>query len=484
MSSTCRAPQELTMVHRNYSAPGNQTASCNSRVEVGSSEPPGAPASRSGLSETAISLPLTDLQEVYWSGRAPNAVLGNVACQVYQEHDTLDLDTQRLEQALNVLIERHDSLRTEFADEGQVVRKQVTPFQIVVEDLSALSTAQQLSRLEQKRRVLANRMLPHDQAPLIDCQATRLDARRMRIHWNFDQLVLDHWSLPTLSDELQSLYRDPSALLPEPISGVEEWFEAQRQRVNTLAYEHARRYWWQRLSELPPCPRLPTGRNLCEIKRPVFSRRLATIAASRRTALERRAQSMGVSVTVLLLAAFAEVVRGWSLRRPFTLGVTLPDRTGALANGRQRIGNFGSLELLEISDCADSFVQRVARVDAQLAQDLEHQQVSAVSLLRELEDSPWERAAALTPVAFTSTLDEIPESKDPFSWLGRERYGISQTPQVSLHHLVRASTDGIALIWDYVEEAYPVGVIDKMFVAYLSLIEQLIKSPDGCAVRH
>lgn len=459
------------MVNRNYSAPRIPITSRLPQRETESGEPPSVPRPQSGLSEAAKWLPLTSIQQTYWNGRSSNLGLGSGACHVYQEHDTSDLDTGRLEQALNLIIERHSALRTEFCHSGrQVVRKQVAPFRITTEDLSRLDAVQQSLRLDQKRDALANRVLPYYDAPLIDCQATLLDSRKMRIHWSFDLLILDQWSLPVLSEELHALYRNPAAPLSRPIRGIEERLEMLARTENAQTDEAARRSVRQRISDLPPEPALPRGRSWGEIARPTFRRRRATIAGSRRAELERRAQSIRLSVTELLLAAFADTVRCWSTNGAFTLCVIRREDT------QRSVGSIAELELLEVQDTGGSFAQCAANLDGQLARYRNYQQVGAFEPRRDMPATAT--SASLVPIAFTSTLDQIPAAREPFGWLGREKYGTVRIPQVSLHHSVHATTDGIALIWDSVEEAYPSGVLDKMFASYLSFIEQLFKCPD------
>ncbi|HMA97117.1 MAG TPA: condensation domain-containing protein, partial [Polyangiaceae bacterium] len=440
-------------------------------TEIG--EPPSVPRPQSGLSEAAKWLPLTGIQQTYWNGRSSNLGLGSGACHVYQEHDASDLDTRRLEQALNLVIERHSALRTEFCHSGgQVVRKQVAPFRITTEDLSRLDAVQQSLRLDQKRDALANRVLPYYDPPLIDCQATLLDSRRMRIHWSFDLLILDQWSLPVLSEELHALYRNPAAPLPRPIHGIEERLEKLARTEYQQLDEADRRSVRQRLSDLPPELALPRGRSWGEIARPTYRRRRATIAGSRRAELERRAQSIRLSVTELLLAAFADTVRSWSTNGAFTLCVIRRDRMDT----QRRVGSFAEHELIEVQDTGGTFAQCAANLDGQLARYRNYHQVGAFEPPRDVAETAT--CASLAPVAFTCTLDQIPASREPFGWLGREKYGTVRIPQVSLHHSVHATTDGIALIWDSVEEAFPSGMLDKMFASYLSFIEQLFKCPD------
>ena len=63
--------------------------------------------------------PLTDIQQAYWLGRQGIFDIGNVAPHAYLEIDNNDLDLERLNQAWQKLMERHDMLRMRLLPNGQ-----------------------------------------------------------------------------------------------------------------------------------------------------------------------------------------------------------------------------------------------------------------------------------------------------------------------------------------------------------------------------
>src|SRR5688572_24920691 len=54
---------------------------------------------------------LTDVQHAYWMGRNSYVELGGVSTHFYLEYERDEIDLDRLNTALNKLIERHDMLR-------------------------------------------------------------------------------------------------------------------------------------------------------------------------------------------------------------------------------------------------------------------------------------------------------------------------------------------------------------------------------------
>jgi amino acid adenylation domain-containing protein len=80
--------------------------------------------------------PLTDVQQAYWLGQEGAFELGGVSAHGYFELDSSGLDTQRLEESWNALVERHPMLRAVFLPDGQQRILAETPrYQIDVTDL-------------------------------------------------------------------------------------------------------------------------------------------------------------------------------------------------------------------------------------------------------------------------------------------------------------------------------------------------------------
>ena len=63
--------------------------------------------------------PLTDVQQAYWIGRNDYLELGNISTHRYLEFDCTGLNIPRLEQALNMIVKRHDMLRAIVRPDGE-----------------------------------------------------------------------------------------------------------------------------------------------------------------------------------------------------------------------------------------------------------------------------------------------------------------------------------------------------------------------------
>ena len=90
--------------------------------------------------------PLTDVQQAYWIGRDASYELGGVAAHSYVESEVAGLDIQRLEDALNALIARHDMLRMIVMPTGeQCILPDVPRYRVRVHDVSTLPAPERVT---------------------------------------------------------------------------------------------------------------------------------------------------------------------------------------------------------------------------------------------------------------------------------------------------------------------------------------------------
>ncbi|HEY0696964.1 MAG TPA: phosphopantetheine-binding protein, partial [Micromonospora sp.] len=85
---------------------------------------------------------LTDVQHAYWLGRAGLFELGGVSAHLYAEFESGGFDVGRASWAFQRLVQRHDMLRAVVRSDGrQQVLESVPAFEVELEDLSGLSSA-------------------------------------------------------------------------------------------------------------------------------------------------------------------------------------------------------------------------------------------------------------------------------------------------------------------------------------------------------
>ncbi|MGD2184362.1 amino acid adenylation domain-containing protein [Lusitaniella coriacea LEGE 07167] len=420
---------------------------------------------------------LTEVQQAYWIGRQNGFALGNVSTHFYGEIDAVNLDLSRYNQAWQRLIDRHEMLRAIVRPDGQQqILPEIPPYEVKVLDLRGKSPAEVEQTLAEVRDRLSHQVIESDRAPLFEICATLMDERRVRLHLSFDALIADLGSGEILFRELYDLYQNPDRELPPLSVSFRDYVYALEALKETELYQRDLNDWQQRLPELPPAPDLPLAKPLATLDEVRFHRRTHRLSSELWQPLKQRASRFNLTPSGLLAAAFAEVLAAWSSKPRFTLNLTLFNRLPLHEEIDRIVGDFTSLTLLAI-DCREkaSFVTRAQRLQKQLWEDLDRSAVSGVTLLRELSQLQGDSSPVLMPIVFTSNLiqEGIEAKPTAISQFGELTYSISQTPQVILDHQVYEDGGTLVLTWDCADEAFPEGVLDAMFAAYETFLQDL-----------
>lgn len=427
--------------------------------------------------------PLTDLQNAYWVGRQDAFDAGGVSAHGYLEVAFDVLDPERLERVFQRLIEHHDMLRMVVLPTGeQVVLASVPPFRIPLHDLTQASQEEVDRCLHATRDELSHQVLPADRFPLFEVRATRLPGGTVHLHVSFDLLMADAFSVQLLIEQCTLLYQDLDAPLPRLKHTFREYFSElarRRREQGASAYQRSLEYWRNRLATLPGPPELPLSAD-ADVKGPRrFVRRKAELEPAAWSALRRNASAAGVTASMALGAAFAEVLRAHSRSSRLTLNLTLFNRLPLIEDVEQIVGDFTSGILLEVDGTrVESFAQRALRLQGQFFEDLEHSTVSSVQVMREANRLGRLDTSTGMPYVFTSLLSETGRALR----LGpgvRIVEVISQTPQVWLDHQVFELNDSLYFSWDAVEALFPPGLLDTLFAAYVRLIRRLSEDPSA-----
>ncbi|MEU6466925.1 AMP-binding protein [Streptomyces sp. NPDC046976] len=416
--------------------------------------------------------PLNDGQQAMWIGRGGLVELGNVGCHGYFEWESYDLDLDAFEHAWQLLVERHDALRTVvLADGTQHVLAEVPDFVIRRHDLRAAADPE--PELLALRARLSHTILDAATWPLFDLRLTLLPGGRTRIHLVLDFLVADAWSyFQVIVPELSELYAGRGAALePLRLTFRDYVLGLAANLPDSDVYQRSQWYWLDRLEALPGAPRLP--------ERPAHQPELAArierhsgvLAAADWAAIGALAAEHDVTGSGVLATAYAEVLRSWSAEPSFCLNFPLFSRLPLHPQIGKVIGHTTTTLLLEATGSGDTFGDRARTLQQRLWADLEHRHFTGMQVLRALTRLRGTLTPAM-PVVMTSLVGYPPDQRR--TTFGSAVYGISQTPQVSLDFQVFETEDGgLRFNWDYIQAVYPDGLIGEMFTAFLDLLARL-----------
>lgn len=419
--------------------------------------------------------PLTAQQEAYVMGRGSDFDTGGVSCHTYLEYEGGPVDPERLRLAWTRLYDRHGMLRVTI-DASRFTQRigaigQQPPFQVV--DLSMFPQPEADERLGKIREELSHRVAPLE-GPLHTVCLVLLPGEKVRLCLSFDALATDLASIGVLFSELESLWSDPDQELPDPGLEFRDYVVSERNAQASEARAAALDYWERKLSTLPPAPRLPLA-SVPEATR--FLPHPIVIDAEVWQSVRAQACAWGLTSSALLTACYAEALSRWSISQRFTLNVPRFNRRLVHAGVERVVGEFASIILVSVDRTrAQSFGQFARELQQQIWEDLTHQEVSGIEILRRLRHHAG--ADALMPVVLTSATFL---GHDPTRLLGGSLHRIfrlSQTPQVDLDCIVEESAGALLVNWDHREGRVDPAVVVGLADTFRELVYRL-SSPDA-----
>ncbi|EMK3529660.1 acyltransferase domain-containing protein [Pseudomonas aeruginosa] len=431
-----------------------------------------------------LPFPLTPIQHAYWMGRTSLIDYGGVACHVLFEWDLhrTQFDLERLEQAWNALIHRHDMLRMVIGEDGQQrVLADVPDYRIERRNLSALAADERERLLADTRRELSYRVLPADRWPLFELIASDLDGERYRLHMNLDLLLFDVQSFKVMMDDLAAFYRGDS-LEPLQIT-FRDYVLGEQERRQSQEWLKSWCYWQDLLPDLPPAPRLPLSECDLNGRQPNFTTYQAVLDRESWGRLKQEWQSWGVTPSAALMTLFAGTLERWARWPAFTLNLTFFNRRPVHPQMSQLIGDFTSVLLVDfdLSDPSVTLRQAIEHTQQRLRQHLAHSQVNGVELLREVGRIRGQTHQPLMPVVFTSmlgmTLDGLAIDQAMTSLLGDPVHVFTQTPQVWLDHQVMEIEGELVFSWYCMDEVLAEGAAQRMFEDFHAVLRAVALHP-------
>lgn len=225
-----------------------------------------------------------------------------------------ELDRERLERALQLLTDRHEVLRTSFAQSHKNVQQNIASHvTLPVEwcDLRSLGEEAKTAEVQHLSLAHARHSISLDSAPLLCVRVLRLQDDEHLLLWNAHHSICDGWSVGLLASDLMECYgRLSCGQQPPPRNALDYadyavWLDAQRR---TPEYEEHRNYWGTHLRR-SQAQRLPaswrnqeSGSGRPEILSTLLPRELTDALAS-------MAQQYNATFFHAVLTGFAALMR-------------------------------------------------------------------------------------------------------------------------------------------------------------------------------
>ncbi|TQV65955.1 amino acid adenylation domain-containing protein, partial [Exilibacterium tricleocarpae] len=243
------------------------------------------------------------------------------------------LSVPALERTLTTLVARHEVLRTVFIEVQGEPRQAIRPpaaFILPLEDLSELAEAARQQAVNTCARAELETPFDLRTGPLFRARLLRLAPREHVLLVTMHHIVSDAWSMGVLVDEFNQLYRaylagGPDPLPPQPIQYA-DYAVWQRRWLAGEVLERQETYWQNHLQEAPALLALPTDRPRPAQQSYRGDSVVVTLAAPLSERLRTLANTEGLTLHMVLLAAWVIVLARLSGQQRIVVGTPVANR--------------------------------------------------------------------------------------------------------------------------------------------------------------
>ena len=445
-------------------------------ARVQPSVPPLEPTQRDG------DLPLSFAQQRLWflDRLEMNSPAYNIPIAL-QMSGTLNQGALR--QALQSVIDRHESLRTTFGSvDGspvQVVSKSWT-VELPLRDLSELPEANRDEEVASLAAEEARRPFDLARGPLLRHSLLRLGQEEHVLLLTMHHIISDGWSLEVIGRELGIFYEAFSlgqpADLPELPVQYPDFSVWQRQWLRGEVLESQLSYWKGQLEDAPPVLELPADRSRPTVQTYRGASHFLTLPKSLGKSIKALSHREGVTLFMTLLAAFQTLLFRYTGQNAIVVGSPIAGRNRVETEGL--IGFFVNTLALRTDLSGDpSFRDLLGRAREVCLGAFDHQDLPFEKLVEELHP---ERDPSRTPV-FQAMMTLQGMASQPFKFQGlnvrqlRVESGISKF-DLSLYVADRA--EGLECTWEYSTDLFDAETIKRWMGHFQTLLEGIVTDPD------
>jgi amino acid adenylation domain-containing protein len=392
------------------------------------------------------------------------------------------LDARALRRACDVVVQRHEALRTTYGErDGELVQivSPPAPLPWRILDLAALPGP---ARDREARRVATREALtPFDlfAEPVLRAALVRLAADEHAVLLTLHHIAGDDWSVGLLAGEIASLYAAAAAAreprlpaLPVQYADYAAW---QRGWMRGEVLERHLAYWRTRLAALPGALELPTDRPRTAAPRGRGAARPWRLPAPLAAAARAFSRREGGTLFMTLLAAFAALLGRHSGQQDLAIGTPIAGRNRLEVESL--IGCFINTLVLRCDLAGDpALPELLARVRETVLAAQTHQDLPFERLVEELQPERDLGRSPLVQVLLTLLNAPRPSLEIPglaCAGLVLEEERLKLDLELLLHE--GEATLAGALLYD--PHLFDAATVARLLLGFERLLASLLEAP-------
>jgi amino acid adenylation domain-containing protein len=451
------------------------------RIEEVRSEEPRIPAPPMVPVSRNRGLPLSFSQQRLWffDQYEPNSSAYNIPSALRLRGV---LNVSALEQSLNEIVKRHESLRTQFVvlegDPVQVISLSLDHALRVI-DLREIPSADREERGRCICEEEARRPFDLSRGPLLRSVLIQMGEDDHILLLTMHHIVSDGWSLEVLYGELSVFYQAYSRSQALPLSPLAiqyaDFAVWQKEWLVGEVLERQVSYWRNQLAGIPEVLNLPTDRPRPQVQSYRGARQSLELSQELSHGLKALSRSEGVTLFMTLLAAFQTLLYRYTSQEDIVVGSAIANRNCSEIEGL--IGFFvNTLVLRTTFRNNPTFRELLGQVKETALQAYAHQDLPFEKLVEELKPTRNLSYSPLVQVMFIlhNTPSHVCELEDlTLSQIELD----NKTAKLDLSLALTEYSDGIRGFLEYNTDLFDAATIDLLAGHFRTLLEGLVADP-------
>lgn len=423
------------------------------------------------------SLPLSFAQQRLWflDQLDPNSPAYNMPVALRLDGK---LDCEALERSLNVIVARHEILRTCFPMErGKAVPVIAEQPAVIIEmtDLSELDDPERTTQTQATIKAEAIKPFNLAAGPLFRARIIKLHDAEHILLLTMHHIVADGWSLGVLMKELRQLYATGERNLPVLPVQYADYAAWQRTQRDGDGFERELDFWRGELKGAPQVLELNVARGARRGQNNRGATERLVIAEETAKQIKETTRREGVTLFMFLLTAFYVLLHYHSKREDIVVGVDVANRSHAATEGL--IGLFVNQVVMR-GDLSGkpNFRELLARVSAMTLRVYAHQDFPFDKLVDSLKVDRHLGRNPLFQVMFG--LQNLPRWTQELPGLTLTPLRMDSDTTIFDLSLYMAETEQKLVGWmRYSTDLFTAGTIERMIDQYQTIVRQVVADP-------
>jgi amino acid adenylation domain-containing protein len=431
--------------------------------------------------------PMSDIEKgmIYYSLKNPDTAMYHDQFVFQMEYQ--DFDPGIFQKAMELMVDKHEILRTSFHVEGyeeplQMVHKETKKI-ITHEDISSMEKQQQETYIKKKMQEDRSHAFDIREIPLWRLLIFTIGKDRICVVWTFHHAILDGWSNATLVTELNNIYmklKTHPHYIPEKLASTYKDFIIEQ--IVEKGRKETAEYWKRTLDDYKRIefPFKPSESRTSEIRRYQYPLPRTILAE-----LTHYSQQHQVSMKDLYFAAYAYMINRMSYDNDIVVGMVTNNRP-IIEDGEKILGCFLNTMPVRLKIPGGICWKEYTRyIKNRLTEIKGYEGLSFFEILRIIGEKTLEQNPVFDTIfnfvdfhVFQDAIRENPiqsDTRPPEALLNLEGYENTNT---LLDFNIIMEEDEVIVSVSYSQQLIKDGELQQLCHTFNQILEKIIRKPE------